>query len=347
MCGSSWTARRSSPSTRPACGGTSSIRTDIDFYSSHRAQRSIRRADVVLLFFDCTQRLSKVDKQLCKYVADQYKPCIFVVNKWDLLVRADADRPLGRLPPRHASRTMWHVPIAFITGQTGKNVKALLNHAQMLFKQSVQRVSTSQAQQAGAGGARETSAAAARHPAAEDLLCDASQHAAADDRDDLQRAEGVHADVPAVPARYPAATTSISAKCRSRCTCTSGGARTSATRPGAGEDTAEEAAAIEKEFGGEEAERGGDSKWLMMRARTRTSLLDSFVLGIPEDSMAATTVKDQARQVRRVACPTMPTWEDLIYQDLCSRGNRSWNPRCGRRAACRYGTVRAELGLPK
>jgi len=34
------------------------------------------------------------------------------------------------------------VPIAFITGQTGKNVKAMLNHAQMLFAQSRARVAT-------------------------------------------------------------------------------------------------------------------------------------------------------------------------------------------------------------
>jgi GTP-binding protein len=39
--------------------------------------------------------------------------------------------------------TMAYCPIAFITGQTGKNVKALLNHAQMLFKQAQERVSTS------------------------------------------------------------------------------------------------------------------------------------------------------------------------------------------------------------
>jgi GTP-binding protein len=37
---------------------------------------------------------------------------------------------------------MWHVPIAFITGQTGKNVKTLINHTQMLFKQSRERVGT-------------------------------------------------------------------------------------------------------------------------------------------------------------------------------------------------------------
>lgn len=118
-----------------------SIRTDIDFYSFHRAQRSIRRADVVLLFFDCTQRLSKVDKQLAKYVADQYRPCIFVVNKWDLLYgQMPTERWVDYL--RDAFPSMWHVPIAFITGQTGKNVKALLNHAQMLFKQSCERVPT-------------------------------------------------------------------------------------------------------------------------------------------------------------------------------------------------------------
>jgi GTP-binding protein len=118
-----------------------SIRSDIDFYSFHRAQRSIRRADIVLSFFDCTQRLSKVDKQLCKYVAEQYKPSIFVVNKWDLLYgQMPTERWVDYL--RESFPTMWHVPVAFITGQTGKNVKALLNHAQNLFKQSLQRVAT-------------------------------------------------------------------------------------------------------------------------------------------------------------------------------------------------------------
>jgi len=118
-----------------------SVSTDVDFYSTHRAQRSIRRADVVILFFDAGQRLSKVDKQLCTYIAEEYKPCIFAVNKWDLMV--------GSMPTekwvtylRDTFRTMWHVPIAFVTGQTGKNVKALLNHSQMLFKQSRSRITT-------------------------------------------------------------------------------------------------------------------------------------------------------------------------------------------------------------
>ncbi|MGO8691108.1 MAG: ribosome biogenesis GTPase Der [Thermoguttaceae bacterium] len=117
--------------------------SDVDFYGAHRGQRSIRRADVVLLFFDAAQRISKGDKQLCDYIAQQYKPCIFVVNKWDLVAGSmPTDKWVNYL--RDTFRTMLYVPIAFITGQTGKNVKAMLNHAQMLFKQARTRIGTAQ-----------------------------------------------------------------------------------------------------------------------------------------------------------------------------------------------------------
>ena len=125
----------------PGFRRSKSAATSLDFFSTHRAQRSIRRTDVALLFFDASQRISKVDKQLCDYIARQYKPCIFVVNKWDLMVDSmSTDRWVTYL--RDTFRTMWYVPIAFTTGKTGKNVKALLNHAQMLFKQSRSRVAT-------------------------------------------------------------------------------------------------------------------------------------------------------------------------------------------------------------
>jgi GTP-binding protein len=127
----------------PGFRRSKSISTDVEFYSTHRAQRSIRRADVVLLFFDATQRISKLDKQLCEYIAQQYKPCMFVINKWDLTGGAmPTEKWVTYL--RDNFRTMWYAPIAFITGQNGKNVKAMLNHSQMLFRQSLHRVSTSQ-----------------------------------------------------------------------------------------------------------------------------------------------------------------------------------------------------------
>ena len=118
-----------------------SIKTDIDFYGLHRAQRSIRRSDIVLMFLDAGQRIGKVDKQLCGTIAAQYKPCIFVVNKWDLNASSmPTDKWVQYL--HDTFRTMHYVPIAFITAKTGRNVKALVNHAQMLFKQAQSRVAT-------------------------------------------------------------------------------------------------------------------------------------------------------------------------------------------------------------
>ncbi len=120
-----------------------SVRTDLEFYGTHRAQRSVRRADVVLMFFDAAEKISKVDKQLVGYVIEHHKPVVFVINKWDKLHGAvTTDRWVRYL--RSQFPTLAFAPIAFITGETGKNVKALLNHATMLFKQARTRVSTGQ-----------------------------------------------------------------------------------------------------------------------------------------------------------------------------------------------------------
>jgi GTP-binding protein len=119
-----------------------SVRTDIDFYGTHRAHRSIRHADVVLMMFDASKRISKVDRQLATYIEDTYKPVIFVVNKWDLMSAHGMPTQRWADYIRDNFTTLSNAPIAFITGQTGQNCKRMLNHAQMLFKQSRSRTST-------------------------------------------------------------------------------------------------------------------------------------------------------------------------------------------------------------
>ena len=72
-----------------------SIRRDIDFYGLHRAQRSIRRADVVLLFFDATQRISKVDKQLCDYIEENTSRACSSSTSGTCWPSKHADRRMG------------------------------------------------------------------------------------------------------------------------------------------------------------------------------------------------------------------------------------------------------------
>jgi GTP-binding protein len=118
-----------------------SVNTSVDFYGLHRAQRSIRRANVVLMFFDSAEEISKVDKQLVDYIHEEHRPCIFVVNKWDLCADKAktsewADYLLDTFP------SMKHVPVVFVTAKEGRNTQKLINLAQELFKQSESRVST-------------------------------------------------------------------------------------------------------------------------------------------------------------------------------------------------------------
>jgi GTP-binding protein len=118
-----------------------SVRTDVEFYSLHRAQRSIRHADVVLMFFDAGSRISSVDQQLCGYIQSHFKPCLLVVNKWDLM---SSHMPTEQWSEylRNQFPGLAFAPIGFITATEGRNIKRLLNHAQMLFRQSRMRVAT-------------------------------------------------------------------------------------------------------------------------------------------------------------------------------------------------------------
>ncbi|MBI3819642.1 MAG: ribosome biogenesis GTPase Der [Planctomycetes bacterium] len=61
-----------------------SLESGIEFFSMKRAESAIRRADVVLLMFDCSVDLSIVDKDLARFCMDEFKPVVIVANKWDL-----------------------------------------------------------------------------------------------------------------------------------------------------------------------------------------------------------------------------------------------------------------------
>ncbi len=142
------------------------VTNDVEFYSFHRAQRSIRRADVVLMLIDATELVSEPDKKLARYIAEEHKPVILVVNKWDLAkeqVRelrkekaghkevAVDDSELMEKYREYLDEELKHLdyaPIAFITAKDNRNVQTVLNLSQHLFKQANERVSTSKLNEA-------------------------------------------------------------------------------------------------------------------------------------------------------------------------------------------------------
>ena len=115
----------------------------IEFYGYTRAERSIRRADVVLLFMDAVERVSRVDRKLAVLIRAEHAPCVVVINKWDLAdgraTTEDFGTYFGKVFPE-----LDYAPMVFTTAGTGQNVDAAIDVAWSLFKQAGIRLGTGQ-----------------------------------------------------------------------------------------------------------------------------------------------------------------------------------------------------------
>ena len=119
----------------------SSIKDSIEFYSYVRATKSVRRADVVLLLVDSTADVSGVDKKLASLIADEYKACILVVNKWDLAKGKASSDDYAEYLTKTLLR-LSYAPIVFTTATESKNIKPMLDLAGELYKQASTKIST-------------------------------------------------------------------------------------------------------------------------------------------------------------------------------------------------------------
>jgi GTP-binding protein len=119
----------------------SKMADSIEFYSYVRATRSVTRADVVLFLIDATEPVSQVDKKLAKFIAEEHKSSILVINKWDLAKEAaatdDYEDYLTKVLPG-----LKYAPIAFTTASEAKNIQSVLDLAGQLFKQATTQIST-------------------------------------------------------------------------------------------------------------------------------------------------------------------------------------------------------------
>ena len=118
-----------------------SLSGDIEFYSQHRALRSIRRADVVALLIDASLPVSQVDKDLAGQVETEETPVVLVVNKWDL-AREQAEAETYEDYLAKTFPFLSFAPIAMTCAETGENIWEAIEVAEDLFRQSRTRVTT-------------------------------------------------------------------------------------------------------------------------------------------------------------------------------------------------------------
>ena len=119
----------------------SRVQDAIEFFSLARSERSVRRSDVILLLFDLSLDISQVDKKLSGFILQNYKPCIIVANKVDL-VEGDPDLERWEAYLRQELPGLSFAPISFISALEQDNIDETLNLAAELYEQAGKRVTT-------------------------------------------------------------------------------------------------------------------------------------------------------------------------------------------------------------
>jgi GTP-binding protein len=119
-----------------------SVDTVVEFFSTTRTESAIRRADMILFVIDATDPGTAQDRRIARMIKDQYKPCILLVNKWDLVSGEKKQQDLAK-DIRHAIPFMQHAPMHFICAVSGYNFAGIFDHILMLRDQMQVTIPTS------------------------------------------------------------------------------------------------------------------------------------------------------------------------------------------------------------
>lgn len=115
----------------------------VEKYSVLRALRAIERSDVCLIVIDGERGIAEQDKKIAGYAHEAGCASIFVVNKWDLVVKDDKTMKQFSLNLHDHFSFMSYAPILFVSAKTKQRMQKILPAVNQVAEQHAFRVSTS------------------------------------------------------------------------------------------------------------------------------------------------------------------------------------------------------------
>ncbi|MGJ8673393.1 ribosome biogenesis GTPase Der [Rubritalea sp.] len=104
--------------------------TSVEVFSAMRTEKSIRRADICLLVIDLDAGISSMDRKIAKMIKEERKPCLIILNKWDLFeaggsrqARLDKAKELIN----HELFFLSWAPYACVSAKEGQHISQIFN----------------------------------------------------------------------------------------------------------------------------------------------------------------------------------------------------------------------------
>jgi GTP-binding protein len=119
--------------------------TSVEVFSVMRAERTIRRADLCVLVVDLTSGVTSQDKRIAGLIQEAEKPCLVVLNKWDLVkptrgAKAAMERTI--VDVRERLFFLDYAPVLVGSARTGENVDQLFRLIKIVRKAAQTRMGT-------------------------------------------------------------------------------------------------------------------------------------------------------------------------------------------------------------
>ncbi len=119
------------------------IYENVEKYATIRSLDAIGRSDVVLLLLDASTGVMEQDTHVGQYIEEYRRPCIIVVNKWDLVDKDSKTMNRFTEDIRQAFKYLDYAPIVFLSALENKRIYTLFPSIKQAYEANHRRIATS------------------------------------------------------------------------------------------------------------------------------------------------------------------------------------------------------------
>ncbi|MEY2598291.1 MAG: hypothetical protein RLZZ142_550, partial [Verrucomicrobiota bacterium] len=117
----------------------------VEIFSVMRSEASIERADLCCLVLDLSQGVSSQDKRIAGMIVEARKPCVVVLNKWDLIEERTRDKEGLRKELEKVRSDLFflsYAPLVMLSAKTGAALERLFKKIENVREGASRRLGT-------------------------------------------------------------------------------------------------------------------------------------------------------------------------------------------------------------
>lgn len=118
--------------------------SSVEIFSAMRSEQSIRRAHLCVLVIDAAQGVTSDDKKVAGMIQEARKPCVIVLNKWDLLREAEPECEMEAVLENFRAELFFltWAPLMLASAKTGEQLSRLFKSIEQVRSDARQRIGT-------------------------------------------------------------------------------------------------------------------------------------------------------------------------------------------------------------